>query len=221
MKDTVTGRKDRLVLVGAAIAYLPHFIAAFVEMGRYGFGVGRAPWQVERVVNLDHSNASDGTLVFDGVRKQFVEAPKVKRFRTVTAESERLSDECITMELITPLRVEERNELAHAINTSVLTRALLRRISRLAQLWCGETLEIDFRGLIDRWSQSITCKAENLRWEDWRRRSTQQGRLKLGGLRGRLILSGELGDLRPFLKLGEYLHIGKQTVFGLGKCECK
>lgn len=210
-----------LVLIGEGIDYLPCFIAAFEEMGRHGLGVSPVQWQVERVTNLDQSSAPDGTLIFDGMRKKFVGRPQTKSFATVAAESKQLSDKFITMDLITPLGVEEAKELVYAINTSILTRALLRRISRLAQMWCGEALELDFRGLIDRWDQNITCEVEDLRREDWQRHSIQKGPHTLRGLRGRLILRGKLRSLHPFLKLGEYLHIGKQTVFGLGKYECR
>jgi hypothetical protein len=211
-----------LLLVGEGLDFLPYFALAFIEMGRHGFGIGRARWRLERVVSIAHSTAADGALVYDGARERFLGDAPTKDFAAVAAESESLSSEQVTLELLTPLRVEEKNELARLINTSVLTRALLRRISRLAQLWCGEELQLDYRGLLDRWGQSVACEAEDLRWEDWQRGSMRQrARLKLGGLRGRLTLTGELADLRPFLKLGEYLHLGKQTVFGLGKYVCQ
>ncbi|MCS6859619.1 MAG: CRISPR system precrRNA processing endoribonuclease RAMP protein Cas6 [Abditibacteriales bacterium] len=207
-----------LLLVGEGMDFLPYFALAFVEMGRHGFGIGRARWHLERVVSIAHSTADDGALVYDGARERFMSDVPTKDFAAVAAESQSLSSARITLELLTPLRVEDKNELAHEINTTVLTRALLRRISRLSHLWCGEELQLDYRGLLDRWGQTITCEAEDLRWEDWQRGSMRQrARLKLGGLRGRLHLSGEMSDLRPFLKLGEYLHVGKQTVFGLGK----
>jgi len=41
----------------------------------------------------------------------------------------------------------------------------------------------------------------------------------MGGFLGEITFEGELTEFLPFLKLGEYLHIGKGTVYGLGKYE--
>jgi hypothetical protein len=57
-----------------------------------------------------------------------------------------------------------------------------------------------------------------LTWHDWTRWSSrQQQHMKLGGLMGRFRLpNGALADLWPLIWLGQYLHIGKNTSFGLG-----
>jgi CRISPR/Cas system endoribonuclease Cas6 (RAMP superfamily) len=42
--------------------------------------------------------------------------------------------------------------------------------------------------------------------------------MQLGGLLGRLTLSGDrLSDLWPLLWLGQHTHLGKGTSFGLGR----
>jgi len=43
--------------------------------------------------------------------------------------------------------------------------------------------------------------------------------MKLGGFVGNITFEGDLKEFLPFVKLGEYIHIGKQTSFGLGKYE--
>jgi len=43
--------------------------------------------------------------------------------------------------------------------------------------------------------------------------------MKLGGFLGNITFEGDLKEFIPFIKLGEYIHIGKQTSFGLGKYE--
>ncbi|GAI89505.1 unnamed protein product, partial [marine sediment metagenome] len=66
----------------------------------------------------------------------------------------------------------------------------------------------------------ITTTAKQLRWYDWERYSSKQQRwMKSGGFLGHISFSGELKRFLPFIKLGEYIHIGKQTSFGLGQYE--
>ena len=43
--------------------------------------------------------------------------------------------------------------------------------------------------------------------------------MKLGGFVGRVSYKGEMKRFFPFLRTGEYIHLGKATVFGLGKYE--
>ena len=58
-------------------------------------------------------------------------------------------------------------------------------------------------------------------WHDLKRfSSTQNEKLPLGGLVGNTTIMGPnkaLKTLLPLLQLGEQLHIGKETVMGLGR----
>jgi len=57
-----------------------------------------------------------------------------------------------------------------------------------------------------------------LRWYDWERYSSrQETRMRLGGLVGEVEFEGELAEFLPYLFLGELIHLGKGTSFGLGR----
>ncbi|MBM4330698.1 MAG: CRISPR system precrRNA processing endoribonuclease RAMP protein Cas6 [Deltaproteobacteria bacterium] len=80
-------------------------------------------------------------------------------------------------------------------------------------------MKVDFRGLIKD-SEAIQIKDSHLRWHDWERYSARQDtRMKLGGFIGRIDFSGDLSDFWPYLSLGEFIHVGKGSSFGLGKYE--
>jgi hypothetical protein len=99
----------------------------------------------------------------------------------------------------------------------ILIRTLLRRLSNLAYFHCGTELDLNFRGLITAAEQIETVHSD-LRWYDWERYSARQDtRMKLGGFVGKVTYRGDLQPFLPLLRLGEFVHIGKGTSFGLGK----
>lgn len=100
----------------------------------------------------------------------------------------------------------------------ILIRNLLRRIAHLSYFHCGgDPLQFDFTGAISR-ATKIVAKEEKLQWYDWERYSARQDtRMKLGGFVGNIIFEGDLNEFIPYLKAGEFVHIGKGTSFGLGK----
>jgi hypothetical protein len=78
------------------------------------------------------------------------------------------------------------------------------------------TINITF----DNAKNNVRTIHSDLVWHDWERYSQRQNtRMKMGGFIGKITFEGELCEFMPFIKLGEYLHIGKETVFGLGKYE--
>ncbi len=101
----------------------------------------------------------------------------------------------------------------------ILIRNLLRRISLLSYFHCEKELDIDFKGIIER-ARDVRVEKSNLTWFDWERYSNrQETTMMLGGFVGSVAFAGEFEPFLPFLLLGEYIHVGKGTSFGLGKYE--
>ncbi|MCF6155462.1 MAG: CRISPR system precrRNA processing endoribonuclease RAMP protein Cas6 [Candidatus Brocadia sp.] len=125
----------------------------------------------------------------------------------------------ITISLLTPLRLRFDGHITDKIEFHVLIRNLLRRISSLSYFHCGEKLELDFKGLIEK-AKTVRQTASDIQWFDWKRYSTRQEEwMSLGGVTGTVSYEGDLNEFIPLLKLGEYVHVGKGTSFGLGKYE--
>jgi CRISPR/Cas system endoribonuclease Cas6 (RAMP superfamily) len=80
-------------------------------------------------------------------------------------------------------------------------------------------LELDFKGLIEK-AGTVKLIESNTEWFDWKRYSTRQEEwMSLGGVTGAVSYEGDLTDFMLLLRLGEYVHVGKGTSFGLGKYE--
>jgi hypothetical protein len=128
-----------------------------------------------------------------------------------------LSPFTLHLQFLTPTRLKFDGKLSPKLEFHILIRNLLRRISLLSYFHCGEELVLDFKGLIES-SKNIKVKKENLSWFDWERYSNrQETKMKMGGFIGSITFEGDLESFLPFLTLGEYIHVGKGTSFGLGK----
>jgi hypothetical protein len=54
-------------------------------------------------------------------------------------------------------------------------------------------------------------------FEDWQRYSKkEQVNLPFGGLKGQISYCGDIAQALPLLTIGQHLHIGGKTIFGLG-----
>lgn len=128
-----------------------------------------------------------------------------------------LSAKRLSLSFITPTRLKFEGKLTPKLEFHILIRNLLRRISLLTYFHCGFDLKVNFKELI-KLSENITIKSNNLSWFDWERYSTRQkSKMKMGGIIGTITYEGVLKEFIPILLLGEYLHVGKGTSFGLGK----
>ncbi|MCI0418045.1 MAG: CRISPR system precrRNA processing endoribonuclease RAMP protein Cas6, partial [Acidobacteria bacterium] len=67
-------------------------------------------------------------------------------------------------------------------------------------------------------AKQITVRSHDLVWDDWARYSGRQKEwMQFGGLMGSVTYEGVLGAFMPLLALGEWLHVGGKTSFGLGR----
>ena len=127
------------------------------------------------------------------------------------------SSDFLTINFITPTRLKFDGRLSEALEFHILFRNILRRISLLSYFHCEEEPDLDYRGLIEE-SLNVRVKKSNLHWFDWERYSNrQETRMMMGGFTGQVTFEGETEPFLPFLLLGEYIHVGKGTSFGLGK----
>ena len=99
----------------------------------------------------------------------------------------------------------------------ILLQRLLERISALALLYGTGALPSDgVRGMLAQ-ARKVALVETTMRWAEWSRASGRTGQvMPWGGLLGEVIYRGDLTEFLPWLGLGEWLHVGSKTSFGLG-----
>ncbi|MBZ0169326.1 hypothetical protein MELA_00766 [Candidatus Methylomirabilis lanthanidiphila] len=223
-----------LVLVGKAIDYLPYFIYAFEELGRLGIGRDRGAFRLAEARGEAASGEGDTWRpIYSGDSKILTNGFLIRTARDLfhnhehahdpvhdpvgAPVHEHVHDHEVVLHLLTPMRLRFDEALVNHLDFHVLIRNLLRRLSALSYFHCGRQLNLDFKEFIAS-AQEVKAEETDLRWVDWTRYSNRQKRkIQMGGLIGQVTYSGPLAEFLPFLRLGELVHVGKGTVFGLGK----
>jgi hypothetical protein len=202
-----------MTLIGSATAYLPHLVYALRGAGALGFGEARARFALSEVAQEQTLGADDWRVVYAG--------GALTPATTATPGLPPCPAQ-VHIRLLTPLRLKARKHYVRAdeLTGADLIRALGQRAELLLRLYAppgspAEARWTDARAAL----AGVHIAARDLRWHDWTRCSNrQETRMQLGGLLGELTLAGPaLAQAWPLLWIGQWLHAGKNTAFGLGR----
>lgn len=186
---------------------------------------------------------TDATPVFSGNLRRFLAPGQRVTLEDLWQPGSPV--EAADVEFLTYARVVGKGRLRSSLEFPLLFGAVLRRMALPMYAHCGggtfplptghpiDALAV-LRYFYDRTSQvpedrqairdafgraeQVGITANRLRWEDWERYSTrQEDHMRLGGVVGTIRYTGPLDPFLPYLRLGEYIHVGKNTAFGLGQ----
>jgi len=97
-----------------------------------------------------------------------------------------------------------------------IAKRLRDRINALSYFYCGKGLDIDFKAFGEQ-AEKIKTVADSTRWVESSRYSRRREVTHdLSGFVGEVSFEGDLAPFIPYLKLGKYVHVGKNAVFGNG-----
>ena len=133
----------QLTLIGRTIDYLPYFLVSFRELGEMGIGKGRGRFQ------LTHVRADNEESIYDGESQMVHNLDNARSFDDIRRETESQPKDVLSLRLVTPTRITHEGALTDQLPFHVFWRRLIGRISALAYFHCGESLEMDFKGLIE------------------------------------------------------------------------
>jgi hypothetical protein len=204
----------QLVLIGKAINYLPYFILTFQEVGRIGIGKGKKPFSLMAVKALSPLTGLEKVVYSQ-------EQSKIEKADNIINGTELLNQDSgrrkLKLNFLTMTRVKFADNFADKLEFHILLRNLLRRISTTSYFHQGKELTVDYQQLINK-AETVKLVEDNLRWVDWERYSSRQDtKINLGGLVGEVVYEGDLAEFMPLIRLGELIHVGKGTVFGMGQ----
>ncbi|MFA7667750.1 MAG: CRISPR system precrRNA processing endoribonuclease RAMP protein Cas6 [Burkholderiaceae bacterium] len=200
----------RLVLIGRVITQLPAVIVAFERALRTGLGPGQSRCSLLAV--MPELALEPVWRSGDGSKLIALDSGWMAQPPSVSLEYQ------ATLQLNTPLRLQIQGKPARTerITALALLIALARRVQLLIDTCTDSPMQLDFDTLYAH-AATVVAKPQNLRWFDWGRYSQRQQReMKLGGLIGDIRLEGDLAPFAELLHIGQWIHLGKNTSFGLG-----
>ena len=210
-----------LTLFGSAIEKLPFFVYAFMILGEdLGIGRGRGRFKLLTVVDDNGKNIYDEGNLSGGFA--------VHAARDIL-EGTATDDRLLSMKFQTPVRMKSawKPDAGPGLLTAItndeefylLLKLLYHRAFVLAQLYGDNPVPQVYNSRDLPFERgAVKLQESRTHWLDWTRYSTRQKQeMQLGGMLGTVSFSGKTGQYLPLFKLGEYLHIGKGSTFGLGK----
>ncbi len=207
-------------LLGNGTEYMPYFLHAMEEMARRGAGQRAARFRVKQALYSDPNGHE--TVFYQGQRGtlpgRVQRDPLAWPLSTLAERGEKLTGaRRVELEFKTPTRLVFQGKPVRRPPLHVVVRALLRRLDLLLNVHGQGPLEVDYRELVHLATQ---CRFEGdmLRWFDFERYSNRQERKQqMGGVVGRAIYSGPVGNLMPLLLCAPSIQVGKATTFGMGQ----
>ncbi|MCG5531154.1 CRISPR system precrRNA processing endoribonuclease RAMP protein Cas6 [Halorhodospira halochloris] len=199
-----------LILLAPALRWLPTLLPVLRTLQ-----IHRSDLQLEAITQIDlHAPKAPGEPLAPQylLAMQELECPEPP-----PAPSGQLG-----IELLHPLRLRRNNHYvgAEQFDFGAFIATLLRRASMLSTLTSQDPVA-DFPALT-KLGQSVSLANAELRWFDWHRHSARQRqKIPMGGLLGHFQLTALPEPIWPWVWLGQWLHVGKGAVMGMGRYQLK
>lgn len=234
-----------ITLVGKAVDHFPYLLYGLNSMAQFGLGRDRYRFKLVEVVDEAPASekvsggekASTGGNAPTGEKALTAEAPKVSKVKLFQADvsptrfttpltfdplsvsnNQGRAFKSVTLDFVTPARIMENGRLTQDLPFPILVKALAGRVSSLAAFHCGAKEPWDYEAFIEA-APAVRVRDSSLKFSALSRWSNrQQQSLSISGIEGSVTYVGTaLPMFLDLLRLGEFIHIGKSSVLGLGR----
>jgi len=195
-----------IVLIGEqANSLLAQIIAAFETALQRGLGRQQGIAQLN-----DVSREQQGEQVI--YRRAQDKLTPDSLLNPVSSETDK-----INIQLLSPLRIQQRKRLlVNNMQGKDFLGALVRRYYLLLEFYSDDYQAPDFSSLRQQ-AEQVEAHPQFTIYRYARYSSRQKHKMKLDTVLGDIQLKGNLQAFFPLLHLGQWLHIGSNTSFGLGQ----
>jgi hypothetical protein len=193
-----------------AIAYL---VLAFAQLAHEGLGPGRRKVELVSVYQLDEA-AQPSALIYDSAAATVRQNAPLQQ---LDLDSHGGPVQKVRVEFLTPTELKSGQNVASKPEFGILAARIRDRISTLRQLYGAGPLDIDFRAFGERANRIRMIRCD-IRQVDVRRQSSRTGQIhSIGGFVGEAEYEGDLTEFVPYLNVGRFTGVGRQTVWGKGE----
>jgi hypothetical protein len=192
-----------------------YFVRSFAELAQEGLGPGRGRAELIAVDQLNMNEA----VVAEVFSKERFCGDGLAAPCSVCLKATRAPVGRVRIRFVTPTELKSGWRIVDQPEFGVLVSRLRDRISTLRALYGAGPLEIDFREFGKR-AAAVRMIHHQLRKARVDRVSSRSGqRHPLGGFVGEAEYEGQLAEFLPYLRLGKWVGVGRQTVWGKGELE--
>jgi hypothetical protein len=186
---------------------LAYFVQTFASLAGEGLGPRRGKADLQRVLCgeqvLYEGSSQMISASVDPVALDLLPPPNSPRR--------------IRVDFLTPTELKHEHKIAHRPEFSILFGRIRDRIGTLSRLYGADTLDIDYQGTNVR-AAAIKMTTCRLARQESERRSTRTGQgHSIGGFVGHAEYEGNLAEFLPYLEIGRWVGVGRQSVWGKGE----
>jgi hypothetical protein len=197
---------------------LPYFLVVFRELGHLGIGVNRGRFQIASVEIVDPVSekreriySAEDNLV-RSTRMDLGLAQIMERIRDMKTD-------CVTLQFISPTKLIFQEREVNEPQFHHMFKRLRDRLSSLLYFYCGAESNVEQRelfALLGELSEKVEVTSSSLHRHENFRLTRRKEHHPLSGFTGTISFSGDLRPFLPLLVAGEWISVGKNTVFGNG-----
>lgn len=197
----------RLTLFGYAAKRPGIYMDALFAMEGKGWGAERIPFKLNRVTDWEQ-----GALLYAAGRSW------LRNLSPHTMKVGQVNPRCILVSFRTPVRIIAGGELFQTLPFQEFLRFLMGRFLLMTQVYTDYMMEWDREKMLNS-AARVKTVAEQWDTVNFTRYSmnSADGRLELPARTGWVLYEGDLAAFVPYLAVGGYLHVGKNTTIGFGK----
>ena len=195
-----------LTLFGQAALHPEIFIEALKRMEKKGWGAERLAFRLQRIIDLDS--------------KELIYACNRTWLDNVGHYTMKIREKNAGMALIvfdTPVRIVSGGKVCSELPFDLFLRFLMGRFALMTQAFTDFVMQWNQEEML---KKAAEIKVVEQKWKkiEFTRYSMNQkeGRLELPAQIGWVMYEGDLSDFIPYLEVGQYLHVGKNTTIGFG-----